>query len=132
MMVCLAVPTLAQAGASELATSIGSSFEGKTMSSLDSKKPYLANFSVTIEHSISGRSTTRSFKSFAALETWLTKREHDALPARNSNDFKGCRKSVCTFDTQPILHNNLYLKRVSLGSTKGRVVVKSIRLLDGD
>jgi hypothetical protein len=44
-----------------------------------------------------------------------------------------CAKGVCTYNFDGgILHNNLYLKKITYGMRGGCPYLKSIYLLDGD
>lgn len=75
----------------------------------------------------------RRFASLARAEAWLKSREHEDLPARSVKPFQKCAKGVCTFDFNGgILHNNLYLKKITYGVRNGCPYIKTIYLLDGD
>ena len=121
-----------------LAKAIAEGFEAKTLSSLDSQKPYSGRIRIVIEHSLAGdndkdRFVVRSFLSLAKAEAWLKSREHDEMPGRQSMPFQECSKGVCTFNFDGgIVHNTLYLKKIAYGIRNGCPYLKSIYLLDGD
>lgn len=50
----------------------------------------------------------------------------------NVANLKQCKKGMCTFDNAGLLHNNLYLKKITYGFTKGRPYIKAVYFLDGD
>jgi hypothetical protein len=140
---CLGLPTHAQSPCrkqpiSDLAKSLAGAFEGKTLSSLDAQKPYAGKVRMVIEHSLADdnakdRFVIRSFTSLAKLESWLKSREHEDQPGRNSRPLERCAKGVCTYSLDGgILHNNLYLKKITYGLRAGCPYVKTIYLLDGD
>lgn len=116
----------------ELVGAVGKAFAAKTMAAMDTDRPYRGSFKLVIEHSISGRPETRSFRSFAGLEAWLKRREIDGLPMRNNTRLKLCGRGVCNFDTSSLLHNNLYLKQLKYGIRGRRAYIKSIKIVDGD
>jgi hypothetical protein len=122
----------------DLAKQIAEAYEGKTLSSLDAQKPYLGRVRIIIENSLGepddkGRFVIKSFTSFKKTEAWLKSREHDGMPARESRPLKRCAKGVCTFNFDGgILHNHLYLKKISYGTRSGCPYIKTIYLLDGD
>ena len=116
----------------QLVNSVGEAFASKSMAGLDADKPYVGHVTVVIQHSLGGKSVTRSFASFAKVDKWLKSREKEDLPTRNSNSLKRCKSGVCTYDVSSLLHNNLYIKRVTYGTTRGRPHIKAITLLDGD
>lgn len=113
-------------------------YNQKTLATLDREKPYRGSFRVVIEHSLAeddapDRLVARRFASLARFERWLKSREHEDLPARSIMPFKSCAKGVCAFDFDGgILHNNLYLKKITYGTSRGCPYLKTIYLLDGD
>jgi hypothetical protein len=122
----------------DLAKAIAEAYESKTLSSLDAQKPYLGRVRIVIENSLGepddkGRFVIKSFTSLKKAEAWLKSREHDAMPARESRPLVRCTKGVCTFNFDGgILHNHLYLKKISYGTRSGCPYIKTIYLLDGD
>jgi hypothetical protein len=121
-----------------LAKAVSEGFEAKTLSSLDSQKPYAGRIRIVIEHSLASdndkdRFVVRSFLSLAKAEAWLKSREHDEMPGRQSKPFQKCSKGVCTFNFDGgIVHNTLYLKKIAYGIRNGCPYLKTIYLLDGD
>src|SRR5437868_6264046 len=121
-----------------LAKAVAEGFEAKTLSSLDSQKSYAGRIRIVIEHSLAGdndkdRFVVRSFLSLAKAEAWLKSREHDEMPGRQSMPFQKCSKGVCTFNFDGgILHNTLYLKKITYSARNGCPYLKTIYLLDGD
>ncbi len=121
-----------------LAKAVAEGFESKTLRDLDKQKPYSGKFKLIIENSLADdnapdRFVVRRFASLAQADAWLTRREHEELPARSVKPFKKCAKGVCTFDFDGgILHNNLYLKRITYSIRAGCPYLKTIYLLDGD
>lgn len=126
-------PASKKDGIEQLVKSLSEAYAGKTLASLDAGKPYSGRVIVVIEHSIEDRSERRSFTSFRKVESWLRSREIENMPARQTKELKHCRKGVCTYDFNGgILHNQLYLKKVTYSYSKGRYYIKTITLLDGD
>ena len=121
-----------------LAKAVAEGFEAKTLSSLDSQKPYAGRIRIVIEHSLAddndkNRFVVRSFLSPAKAEAWFKSREHDEMPGRQSMPFQKCSKGVCAFNFDGgILHNTLYLKKIAYGIRTGCPYLKTIYLLDGD
>jgi hypothetical protein len=122
----------------DFAKTLAQSFEGKTMAQLDATRSYSGTFRIVIEHSLADDDSpdlfvVRRFRSLAAFEKWLKSREIEGLPGRNSMPLVGCARGVCKFQSDVgILHNNLYLKRVTYGIRNGCPYIKTIYLLDGD
>ena len=73
------------------------------------------------------------FRSFMRLEQWLTSRENNiGLPFRLYIPFRGCRREVCRFESEGgILHNRLYVEKVSFYYRKKRPFIKAVYLLYG-
>ena len=121
-----------------LAKQIAEAYQGKSLSGLDARKPYRRTVRIVIEHSLGepddkGRLVSRSFSSLARAEAWLKKREHDEMPARESRPLQRCAKGACTYNFDGgILHNHLYLKKITYGTRSGCPYLKTIYLLDGD
>lgn len=115
-----------------LVSAVGEAYKAKTLAGLDVDKPYLGNITVIIQHSRGRKSVTKTFKSFEKVDEWLKSREKEELPSRDVFTLKQCKKGVCSFTEDGLLHNNLYLKKVTYSSSKGRYYIKTITLLDGD
>jgi hypothetical protein len=122
----------------ELAKAIAEAYGGKTMGSLDAQKPYVGKIRIVIEHSLAeddarDRFVIRWFTSLAKAETWLKSREHEELPGRESRPLGRCAKGVCIYNLDGgILHNHLYLKKITYGLKAGCPYIKTVYLLDGD
>ena len=108
------------------------------MATLDADRPYLGSIRIVIEHSLADdndpqRFVVRRFTSFARAEKWFKSKEIEGLPGRNAMPLVKCAKGVCTYNFNGgILHNNLYLKKMTYGMRGGCPYLKSIYLLDGD
>jgi heme-degrading monooxygenase HmoA len=122
----------------EMVKAVSASYEAKTLASLDADRPYLGKVRVVIEHSLADdnardRFVIRRFASLARFEAWLKSREHEEMPARESRPLTRCAKGVCTYNFDGgILHNHLYLKKITYGVRSGCPYIKTIYLLDGD
>lgn len=116
----------------EFAKAVADAFAANTLESLDEGRPYMGTVRIRVEHSITGKVESRSFKTLAAAGRWLTSRERGDGPARNSGTLQRCRRGVCTFEQEGMLHNNLYLQRITYGMRRGRPHIKAIHLIDGD
>ena len=122
-------PSQAQT-AEELAKTIADAFASAELGRLDAERPYLRTVRIRVEHSITGDIETRSFRTLAAAENWLNKGNQDAQ--RNGGTLRRCRRGTCTFEQEGMLHNNLYLQRITYGLRRGRPYVKAIHIVDGD
>ena len=121
-----------------LVKAVAEGFETKTMRSLDAQKPYVGRVRIVIEHSLADdnakdRFVVGSFASLARAERWLESREHDEMPGRDTKPLVHCAKGVCTYNFDGgIVHNTLYLKKITYGTRGGCAYIKTIYLLDGD
>ena len=122
----------------DLQKSLAEAFAAKTMATLDGDRPYIGSIRIVIEHSLAEdndpqRFVVRRFTSFARTEKWFKSKEIEGLPGRNAMPLVKCAKGVCTYNFDGgILHNNLYLKKITYGMRGGCPYLKSIYLLDGD
>jgi hypothetical protein len=122
----------------QLAIELPDAYATRNLGRLDRKYPVQGKIKVEIEDSLSGgdeqrRSRTKEFRSLAQVEQWLRSRSRDDLPVRESRPLIGCKQGSCTYDfSAGILHNHLYLKRISYGDRNGRPYLKTIYLLDGN
>ena len=121
-----------------LVNSFADSFEAKKMGQLDADRPYVGTVRFVIEHSLADdndpqRFKSRRFASFALAEKWFKKQEIEGMPGRNTRPLIKCAKGVCSYNSEGgILHNNLYLTKVTYGIRGGCPYIKTIYLLDGD
>jgi hypothetical protein len=118
---------------------LAEAYTAKALGRLDNLSPFLGTVRIIIEHSLADdnardRFETKQFATLERAEQWLRSREHDeGLPARESRPLVQCKGGVCTYDFDGgILHNHLYLQKISYGYRKGRPYIKTIYLLDGD
>jgi hypothetical protein len=143
MLLSLALPARAQSQCKEktvggLAKQIAAAYEGKSLGGLDGQRPYLGRLRIVIENSLGepddrGRFVIKSFTSLAKADAWLKTRERADGPGRESRPLQRCAKGVCTYNFDGgILHNHLYLKKISYGTRSGCPYIKTIYLLDGD
>lgn len=123
----------------ELVESLSEAYTSKTLDGLDKERPLLGRVRIVIEHSLAGdddkdRFEIKTFTTFKQAEQWLRSRERDeGFPARQSKPLVRCRQGVCTYNFDGgILHNNLYLQKISYDYRRGRPFIKTIYLLDGD
>jgi hypothetical protein len=126
----------------DLVDKLATAYAIRDLGSLDADRPYRGSVRIVIEHSLAeddspDRFAIKSFKSLAAAQKWLISRETPnegtPLPIPESRPLEKCRKGVCTFNFDGgILHNHLYLKKVTYGISGGSAYIKSIYLLDGD
>ncbi len=122
----------------QLAIEIADVYVRQDLGRLDLKYPVRGKVKIEIEDSLSGgdtkaRSIAKVFQNFAQAEKWLRSRSRDELPVRESRPLIGCKQGSCTYDfTGGLLHNHLYLKKISYGDRNGRPYLKTIYLLDGN
>ena len=105
--------------------------EGK-LGDLDERRPYVGAVRIRIEHGITGEVESRRFRTLAQAERWFKSRERADGPGRNIGTLRQCRRGVCAFEQDGMLHNNLYLQKITYGIRRGRPYVKAIHLVDGD
>jgi hypothetical protein len=114
-----------------------------TLETLDAKRPNQGKIRVVIEYQTI-EPEIKVFKTFGELGRWLRSRETDTegmpaeagttvkLPRRVTMSLVGCKRGLCTYDFDGgILHNHLYIKKISYGYRKGRPYLKTILLLSG-
>lgn len=121
-----------------LVEAFAESFANKTMGTLDAHRPFVGRFTIRIEHSLADdddpqRFEVRRFSSFARAEAWFKSREIEGMPGRNTRPVLKCAKGVCSYNSEGgILHNNLYLTKITYGIRHGCPYIRTIYLLDGD
>lgn len=116
----------------QIANNFSAAFTAKKLDTLDAYRGTAGKITLTIENSLSGKLTVKTFANLKAIEKWLTKREIDELPGRTANELVNCKKGVCSFKIDGLLHSTLFLKKVSFGYTKSKCpYIKSIYIVDG-
>lgn len=100
---------------------------------LDGKHLINGRLRVVVEDSLSEETETHYFRSFRAMERWLKKgQREDGTPRRATGDLGSCNNTRCVVVYKNgILHNHLYLQKITFGYRNGRRYIKEIRLLDG-
>lgn len=123
----------------QLVKALADAYTSRSLGTLDAERPYLKQFRIVIEHSLADdtsrdRFRSRQFKSLADGERWLRSMERgEDGPIRESRPLIRCARGVCTYDFDGgILHNHLYLRKVSYIQRNGRAYIRTIYLLDGD
>jgi hypothetical protein len=136
LILAFSLPGIAQSNQTqtpeELVKAVADAFSAGELGRLDAERPYLQTVRIRVEHSITGGVEARSFRTLARLERWLKGRETGEGPARNGGALRRCRRGVCTFEQEGMLHNNLYLQRITYGLRKGRPYIKAIHIIDGN
>ena len=134
LLIAFVTSASAQQKAEDLARRFNQAFARKALSSLDKGRPVKNRIAVTIEHSISeDRPRTRTFASFSQIERWLkSQQREDGTPLRNITKLSSCRSGVCRYNVGSLLHNNIYIKRVSYAFVNGKPYIRSVLILDGD
>lgn len=123
----------------QLATALSEAYVAKSLGKLDAERALRGTLKLVIEHSLGeantpGRFETKRFQTFAQSEAWLRNRERDNRNlSRASRPLLKCQRGSCAFDFEGgLLHNHLYLQKISYGYQNQRPYIKTIYLLDGD
>jgi hypothetical protein len=123
----------------QLVKELAEAYTAKDLGQLDAEHPYFGQVKIVIEHSLAedtapNRFEVKRFKTLAQGEQWLRGREREeGAPFRQTRPLLQCRKALCDYDFDGgILHNQLYLRRISYGYRNGRPYIKTLFLLDGD
>jgi hypothetical protein len=116
----------------QLATSVADAYTNGKLDQLEI--PLTKKVQIRIKHSLGeGQEIVREFKTWQDSEKWLSSMSRDSLPARESRSLLNCKQGFCNYNFQAgILHNHLYLKKISYAYKHGRPYIKTIYLLDGD
>ena len=118
--------------AEQIANDFSAAFTTKKLDTLDANRGAAGKVTLTIENSLSGKLTVKTFANLTAVEKWLTKREIDELPGRIANELVICKKGVCSFKIEGLSHSTIFLKKISYGYTKSKCpFIKSIYIVDG-
>jgi hypothetical protein len=138
-LLLLIIPSAAQAQSRFKKGTIGAledafstAFALNRLGGLDAKLPDHGKVRVVVEYSVLDPEI-KVFKTFSALGQWLKSREtEDGFPRTVTMPLVGCKRGLCTYDFNGgILHNHLYLKKLSYGYRNGRPYLKTIFLLNG-
>lgn len=122
----------------QIVKALAEAYEAKSLDKLDAGHPFSAKIKIVIEHSLAeddapDRFEIKTFRTLAQAERWLRSKETEGLPAREARPLLRCKRGLCDYDFDGgILHNHLYLRRISYGYRNGRPYLKTIFLLDGD
>lgn len=114
----------------DLARRFAEAFTGRSLVAFDAAKPYRGRVTMVVEHSITGRTDMRGFTTLKTAAQWLMRSRKEAN--LNAGGLERCKNGTCTYADEGLLHNSLYLKKVTYGITKGRAYLKSVFFLDGD
>jgi hypothetical protein len=118
----------------QLAKAVAKAWSKGTLGSLDAQRPYVGSVRVVLEQSL-GESPLverKTFRTLAQADRWFKKGERADGPGRNTGTLKQCVKGDCTFEQEGMLHNNLYLQKITYGMTKGKPYIKAIHIISGD
>ena|SRR5256885_13634291 len=119
----------------QLVKEFATAYTAKTLRRLDAAHPLLGTVRISIEHSLGDNDfNVKRVATLAQADRWLRSREHDeGMPFRETRPLVRCRNGLCTYDFDGgILHNHLYLQKISYGYRNGCPYIKTIYLLDGD
>jgi hypothetical protein len=117
----------------ELAKAVADAWAQGTLGSLDAARPYVGSVKVIVEATVGEPALIerKTFTKLAQIDRWFKRRERADGPGRNTGQLRQCRKGVCTFEQEGMLHNNLYLKKITYGIRKGQPYIKAIYIDDG-
>lgn len=121
----------------QLVTTLAEAYTSKSLGKLDEGQARAGKVKIVVEHSLGEdgeQYESKVIKTFEQGERWLKSREREeGAPFREARPLLRCRKGVCTFNFDGgILHNHLYLQKLTYGYRNGRPYIKTIYLLDGD
>ena len=117
----------------ELVNAVAGAWGEGNLGSLDARRPYVRSVKVIVEGQVGEPPMIwrKTFRTLAQVDRWFKKRETAEGPGRNIGRLKQCSKGVCTFEQEGMLHNNLYLKKITYGMRKGQPYIKAIYIDDG-
>lgn len=127
-----ALPSSKAEAIEQLAKDVAEAWSEGRLGSLDAKRPYVGWVRIRVEDSIADGVESRRFKTLAQAERWFKSRERADGPGRNIGPLQKCSKGVCTFEQTGMLHNNLYLQKITYGLRGGRPYIKAIHVIDGN
>ena len=123
-------PADAEMTIEQLAAKVSDGFTSRSMGSLDAGRHYVGSMIVRVEHSLGNRPETRRFTTFKAAGAWLMRNRREANLV--AGDLTLCKRGICTYADRGMLHNTLYLQKITYGLAKGRPYIKAIYFIDGD
>jgi hypothetical protein len=117
----------------ELVNAVATAWSEGELGRLDAGRPYVGSVRVVVEASVGEPPMIwrKTFRTLAQVDRWFKSRERPDGPGRNIGQLKQCSKGVCTFEQEGMLHNNLYLEKITYGMRKGRPYIKAIYIADG-
>ena len=113
-----------------LAARVANAFKAKKLGTLDGGNYYSGRVKIVVEHSLEDKSVTKSFSSMKLAGNWLFRGRRQV--GVNAGNVQRCSNGTCTFTINGMLHNNLYIKKVTYAYASGRPVVKAVYFVDGD
>ncbi len=114
-----------------LSLRVTNAFKAKTFGTLDPGKPYVGRVKFVVEHSLTDKSESKSFSSMKLAGDWLFRGRKDV--GVNVGNLQRCDNGTCSFTVNGMLHNNLYIKKMTYGyDSKGRPYVKAVHFVDGN
>lgn len=117
----------------QFADAVATAWGAGNLGSLDAERPYVGSVRVVVEGTVGEPPMIwrKTFRTLAQVDRWFKSRERADGPGRNIGLLKQCSKGACTFEQEGMLHNNLYLKKITYGMRKGKPYVKAIYIEDG-
>ena len=117
----------------QLAKTVAEAWSEGKLSGLDARRTYLGTVRVVVEDMCGepARVRRKTFRTLAQVDRWFKGSERADGPGRNIGTLKDCNKGVCTFEPEGVTHNNLYLKKITYGMSKGKPYIKAIYIDDG-
>ncbi|MBN8942527.1 MAG: hypothetical protein J0H01_23700 [Rhizobiales bacterium] len=125
----------AYSNADELGRDLATHFVGRTLDQLARRLP-ARTVTIHVEHSLADDLTFSAAVPLAAIEQRLAQagaaEPRQAAHQRGVLEGMACRSLSCSFGPSGILHNTLYLRRLTFARTGTCLTVARIDLLDGD
>lgn len=122
----------------QLANALAEAFQEKKLEEIDATRPFVNGIVVRVENSLAddkdpNRYEYKKLKNFTQFEKWLKFNEIEELPNRTSVPLISCKKGICKYDMQGLLHNTWFLEKFSYGYKKDKCpYIKSVFLIDGN
>ena len=114
----------------QLAAKMSDGFTSRSLGTLDAGKPNVGTIKVSVEHSLGNRSEIRTFTTLKSAGAWLMHSRREANLV--AGDLTACKRGTCTYADKGMLHNTLYLQKITYGVAKGKPYIKAIYFIDGD